>query len=460
MVRIFGVPVSVRVLIVLTIDAVLLYASYASALLFVYGAAGPVVFWSEGGFLSVAVVALSFVLAMYYQDMYTTLTVPRIALLNHLATSAGVAFVVAGLAAYFFSDARLPLRLMLGGGALSTIALFAWRNVYRRLSHGLGEQSVLFVGANSAVRQIAENLRRRNVTEIRVLGYTGAADPNTTAAVGPCLGPLDRVAEIARSTRPDRVVVGLTEMRGNLPVSQLVDLRCDQFRVEHASSLFESVFGRVAVTDLPPSALIFSKGLRPRRTLLVRRDLYLLPLVLLATLASLPLMLLAAIAVKLSSPGPVLFRQKRVGLGGKVFTLYKFRSMYIDAEARTGAVWASKDDPRVTPVGKWLRRFRIDELPQFWNVLSGSMSLVGPRPERPEFVSILSQKIPYYPQRHSVRPGITGWAQINHKYGDTIEDSVIKLEYDLYYIKHLSISLDLYILFHTLKTMLQQKGAH
>ncbi len=460
MVNIFGVPVSVRVLVVLTIDTVLLYASYTGALLFVYGAAGPVVFWSEGGFAGVALVALSFVLSMYYQDMYTTLTIPRVALLNHLATSAGVAFVAAGLAAYLVSNSRLPLSLMLTGGALSIIALFAWRNVYQHLSRGLGAQSILFVGSNAAVKQIAESLRQRNVTEIRVLGYAGEHDPEMAVAVGPCLGPLDRVAEIARSTRADRVVVGLTEMRGNLPVSQLVDLRCDQFVVEHASTLYESVFGRVAVTDLPPSSLIFSKGLRPQRRLLVRRDLYLLPLVLLSTVVSLPLMLLAAIAVKLSSPGPVLFRQKRVGLGGKVFTLYKFRSMYVDAEARTGAVWASKDDPRTTPVGKWLRTLRIDELPQFWNVLSGSMSLVGPRPERPEFVSILSQKIPYYPQRHSVRPGITGWAQINHKYGDTIEDSVIKLEFDLYYIKHLSISLDLYILFHTVKTMLQKKGAH
>jgi exopolysaccharide biosynthesis polyprenyl glycosylphosphotransferase len=170
-------------------------------------------------------------------------------------------------------------------------------------------------------------------------------------------------------------------------------------------------------------------------------------------------MLLVALAVKLTSAGPVLYRQTRVGKNGAPFLLYKFRSMRANAEAQTGAVWASKDDPRTTPVGKFLRRLRLDELPQFFNVLRGEMSLVGPRPERPEFVKTLSEQIPYYRQRHCVKPGITGWAQINHKYGDTLEDTVTKLEYDFYYIKNISTSLDAYIIFHTLKTMLLSRGA-
>jgi lipopolysaccharide/colanic/teichoic acid biosynthesis glycosyltransferase len=163
--------------------------------------------------------------------------------------------------------------------------------------------------------------------------------------------------------------------------------------------------------------------------------------------------------VKLSSPGPVLLRQKRVGMNGEPFTLYKFRSMYEDAEAQTGAVWAVKDDPRITPVGRWLRRIRLDELPQLFNVIRGEMSIVGPRPERPEFVGVLQEKIPYYRQRLCVKPGVTGWAQINHKYGDTVEDAITKLEYDLYYIKNLAWSLDAYILFHTAKIILLRRGA-
>jgi exopolysaccharide biosynthesis polyprenyl glycosylphosphotransferase len=172
-----------------------------------------------------------------------------------------------------------------------------------------------------------------------------------------------------------------------------------------------------------------------------------------------PIMLLTALAVRLSSPGAVLYRQTRVGLDNTLFTVYKFRSMRIDAEVGTGAVWAQKDDPRVTAVGRTLRRLRLDELPQLFNVVRGEMSIVGPRPERPEFVKALNEQIPYYRQRHCVRPGITGWAQINYKYGDSLQDTITKLEYDLYYIKNMSLALDNYIIFHTLKAMLLSRGA-
>jgi len=172
-----------------------------------------------------------------------------------------------------------------------------------------------------------------------------------------------------------------------------------------------------------------------------------------------PVMLLVFLLVRLSSRGPALYRQRRVGKNDVPFTLYKFRSMFADAEAESGAVWAKKDDPRVTLVGKGLRRLRLDELPQLFNVLRGEMSIVGPRPERPEFVTELEKQIPYYRQRHRIKPGITGWAQVNHKYGDTLEDTIIKLEYDLYYIKNLAPALDAYIIFHTIKVMLLSRGS-
>lgn len=176
-------------------------------------------------------------------------------------------------------------------------------------------------------------------------------------------------------------------------------------------------------------------------------------------LVALPIMAITAVLVKLTSPGPVFFSQERVGLNNRVFKLYKFRSMRADAEKNTGAVWATRNDPRVTSIGKWLRKLRIDELPQLINVLKGEMSMVGPRPERPEFVDQLARQIPYYRQRLAVRPGVTGWAQINHKYGDTLEDTIRKVEYDLYYIKHIAFTLDIYIIFHTIKTMLLRRGA-
>jgi exopolysaccharide biosynthesis polyprenyl glycosylphosphotransferase len=203
-----------------------------------------------------------------------------------------------------------------------------------------------------------------------------------------------------------------------------------------------------------PSRLIFSADLGPRKGSLFWHSFYTIPIAMLLLILSAPVMLIVAIIVKLTSPGPVLLRQERVGLNGSPFTVYKFRSMYQDAETRTGPVWATKDDPRITPIGKWIRRFRLDELPQLFNVLSNEMALVGPRPERPQFVEMLAERIPYYNYRHCVKPGITGWAQINYKYGDTIDDATMKLEYDLYYIKNLAVSLDLLIIFHTLKVML------
>jgi lipopolysaccharide/colanic/teichoic acid biosynthesis glycosyltransferase len=170
-------------------------------------------------------------------------------------------------------------------------------------------------------------------------------------------------------------------------------------------------------------------------------------------------MVLVAILVKLTSPGPVFYKQTRMGVDDVPFTVMKFRSMRTDAEAKTGAVWATRNDPRVTPLGKWLRKLRLDELPQLFNVLKGDMSMVGPRPERPEFTRLLEEKIPFYRQRTCVKPGLTGWAQINHKYGDTIEDTIAKLEYDLYYIKNLSFALDMYIIFSTVKIVVLGRGA-
>src|SRR5207302_5494327 len=229
--------------------------------------------------------------------------------------------------------------------------------------------------------------------------------------------------------------------------------------IEEAASAYERVCGRVCVKELRPSQLIYSGELGPRRQTLLYQSLSNIVLASVGAIVSAPLMLIVALAVRISSPGPILYRQLRVGMDGVSFTLYKFRSMRADAEAESGAVWASKDDPRVTPVGRIIRKFRVDELPQLFNVLKGEMSIVGPRPERPEFVKTLSGRIPYYRQRHCVRPGITGWAQINYKYGDTLEDTITKLEFDLYYIKNMSVALDNYIIFHTLKAMLLSRGA-
>jgi exopolysaccharide biosynthesis polyprenyl glycosylphosphotransferase len=223
---------------------------------------------------------------------------------------------------------------------------------------------------------------------------------------------------------------------------------------EEAAATFEATFGRVPTRQIRPSRLVYSSELGPKKGSLFWHTMYAIPTALILMVISAPVMLIVAIVVKLTSPGPIFHKQVRVGLNGREFSVFKFRSMYVDAESRTGPVWASKNDPRITPPGRWLRKLRLDELPQLFNVLRNEMALVGPRPERPAFVKSLSEQIPYYNYRHCVKPGITGWAQINYKYGETLDDAIMKLEYDLYYIKNLAISLDLYIIFHTLKVML------
>jgi sugar transferase (PEP-CTERM system associated) len=258
----------------------------------------------------------------------------------------------------------------------------------------------------------------------------------------------------------DRVVVSLVDARGKLPMDRLLDMKLAGVSFDHLASVYEEYTGKIAVENLRPSWLIFSAGFRKSRAVeLFKRTLDVgaaaVGLVLL-----LPVMALVAALVRLTSRGPVFYHQARVGLRGRVFTVHKFRSMQQDAEAGTGPVWAAKQgDSRVTPVGRWLRRTRLDELPQLWNILKGEMSLVGPRPERPEFVSELTAGIPYYGQRHVVRPGLTGWAQVRYTYGASTEDALQKLQYDLYYIKNLSVALDLYIILETIKTVVLRRGA-
>jgi exopolysaccharide biosynthesis polyprenyl glycosylphosphotransferase len=319
---------------------------------------------------------------------------------------------------------------------------------------------VLFLGFSPMVQEIARYLAGHPEAGFTNLGYLDdTAERGTLLEGAEVLGKVEDLARIAAGTRPDRIIVGMTERRARMPLETLLDLRFSGILIEDAGLAYENASGRISMKELHPAQFIFSSALGPTRRGVLAKSILSPVLALAGAILTLPVVLIAAVAIKLTSRGPVLYRQTRVGLNGVPFTLYKFRSMVADAEGTTGAVWATRDDPRVTAIGRWLRKLRIDELPQLWNVLAGEMSLVGPRPERPEFVQAFSEKIPYYRQRHCVRPGITGWAQINHKYGDTVEDTIIKLEYDLYYIKHISLSLDGFIIFQTLKTMLRLRGA-
>ncbi|RMH05972.1 MAG: TIGR03013 family PEP-CTERM/XrtA system glycosyltransferase [Nitrospirae bacterium] len=274
----------------------------------------------------------------------------------------------------------------------------------------------------------------------------------------PVVGTLDHLFETVERYRISVIAICLADRRGTLPLDALLDFKSMGIEVIDGHQLYESECGRLSIDELKPSALIFSSGFRRRPiTLALKRLEDLIGATMGLVLLS-PLMLLVSLLIKLDSHGPILYKQTRIGYRGAPYILWKFRSMYHNAEGET-AQWASLGDSRVTRVGRWLRLLRIDELPQLVNVLKGEMSLVGPRPERPSFVQELRKKIPYYDLRHTIRPGLTGWAQICFNYAASVEDSHIKLQYDLYYVKHLSLWFDLIILLKTVRVVLMGEGA-
>ena len=272
------------------------------------------------------------------------------------------------------------------------------------------------------------------------------------------IGDYSQILHICQNGDVDRIVVALDERRGKFPLEQLLYCRLKGIPVDDGVAFTEQLAGKLSVENLHPSFLIFSDGFKRSAILKqVKRGFDILASAVALTLLF-PLNLLVALAIKLDSAGPILYRQERVGEDGKIFNLLKFRSMCVDAE-ENGPVWAKVNDQRITRVGRLIRKLRLDEIPQMLNVLKGEMSFVGPRPERPFFVEILKNEIPFYSERHVIKPGITGWAQIWYRYGASKEDALQKLKYDLYYIKHMSMVLDLTIIFDTVKIVLLGKGA-
>jgi sugar transferase (PEP-CTERM system associated) len=269
----------------------------------------------------------------------------------------------------------------------------------------------------------------------------------------------ENLSRAVKRLRVNRIVIAMSDRRGKLPVGLLLSLKSRGVRVQDGTDVYETLTGKMPIESIRLGWLLFSPGCYASPFFLFYKRLASVLISIIGLLLSVPLLPFIVLAIKMTSPGRVLYRQKRVGRNGVVFDCYKFRTMRADAEADTGPTWAGDDDPRITPVGRFFRHARIDEIPQLWNVLRGDMSLVGPRPERPEFVEELNRKIPYYQLRHATRPGITGWAQVRYKYGSSIEDAKEKLRYDLFYVKNMAPGLDLLILFHTVKVIFLGRGA-
>jgi sugar transferase (PEP-CTERM system associated) len=462
MIRLFRVFIPTSVVALLVSEVILTYTCYVVATFLMMEAAPEVFLLDDNGWLRIALVVSCLMLGIYFHDLYTQFRIrSRVLLIQQVIVVVGVTFLTQALLVYLrLPELILPTWVMIVGSGLTLILLPIWRILFSTIvMKAMGSERVLFLGTSSVSQEIVQYLMEHPETGLTALGYLDNLDPGAEIAGGKVLGRISDLETAVDQFRPDRIVVGMAERRERLPVNQLLELRLSGIHIEDALTTYESTFGRISTRELRPSQLIFSTELGPNPSRVLLQSVYSMTIAVVAAVIVLPIMALVAIAVKLSSPGPALYSQRRMGKNDVPFMLYKFRSMYADAEAHSGAVWAKKDDPRITPVGRWLRNLRLDELPQLFNVLKGDMSIVGPRPERPEFVAELERRIPYYRQRHCVKPGITGWAQINHKYGDTIEDTIIKLEYDLYYIKNLAPALDAFIIFHTAKVMLLSRGS-
>jgi len=320
----------------------------------------------------------------------------------------------------------------------------------------LGER-MLIVGTDKLARDVAHEAMMRLDLGYKVIGFvTETADRPANQLVPPrILGTVGSLYLLVEQHSIDRVIVALEDRRGHLPVDQLLKIRLEgRAAIEEGTSLYEKLTGKISIEMLRPSWIIFSDGGKRTNIWHSLRRLFNIVLALFGLIVALPVMIIAAVAIRLDTRGPIFYRQERIGQHGKIFRIIKFRSMFVDAESDGQPQWAQAGDPRVTRVGRFMRRSRIDEIPQFINILRGEMSFVGPRAERPFFVEKLTQRIPYYEQRHLVEPGLTGWAQVNYGYGSTVEDAVQKLQYDLYYIKNVSLLFDIWIILKSIRIVL------
>ena len=402
-------------------------------------------------------------LCLYYTDLYDRpIPADRRELFVRILRALGATSLILAAVYFWFPSLIVGRGVFVIAGLLVVAMLLAWRIAFELLTrHVASRERLLLVGTSAAAVTLARELYDRRELGVEIVGFI---DPDPARVGAPVINPgvigtIDDIPDIVRARNVDRVVVSLANARGQLPMDKLLQMKMDGVRFDHLAALYEEYTGKIAVENLRPSWLIFSSGFRNGHLLNTAKRVIDVCGASIGLALAVPLMALIALAVKATSRGPVFYHQQRVGRHGRVFTVHKFRSMREDAEAATGAVWASRNDDRVTLVGRFLRRSRFDELPQLWNILRGEMSLVGPRPERPEFVHDLSRKIPFYGERHAVRPGLTGWAQVRYTYGASVEDAMEKLQYDLFYIKNMSIARDLFIMFDTVKTVVLHRGA-
>ncbi len=452
--RVFNRHVSARGLTVFGFETILISGSVILAAQ-LHGALDHVM----SGLWKVVLVTALCELCFYYNDLYDLTRVhARSELVVHVLQGTGAAAIA--LAAL---SLLLPSFVPASGTFITTLGLLLiavpmWRLAFVGLTNDPHlEDRILIIGTGPLAQTVARQIRTQHDFPYRIVGFV--EDPaGGSGGASPVLGTPADLQRLIDTHRIGRVVVGISDRRGHLPIQELLRAKLAGVCVEDAATTYERIAGKILVDDLKPSWLVFSEGFQASRVTRFGKRTFDLVCASIGFVLALPLMLLTAVAIRVESAGPVLYCQERVGENGRPFTLCKFRSMRTDAEQGT-PVWAKDKDDRVTRVGRFIRLTRLDELPQFLNVLRGDMSFVGPRPERPFFVQQLEQAIPFYMARHAVKPGVTGWAQVKYRYGASVADALEKLRYDLYYIKHRSLAFDLTILIDTVKVIVARKGA-
>ncbi len=456
MIRLFHVYYPIRTLILLVGEALIVWTSFLLAVVLSLREDSYLVLNYEGGYIKLFIFTGVVLLCSHWFDLYDTarLNTKGELYFRLLMVPGLLAFLMAGIS-YVRPDFLLGGSSSALGLLILTVALIGWRIGFAWLVQlPILVERVYVLGTGERAQRLVQGLRQNPDTGVEVASWTGKLDGAVTRE-----SVAAHLLEVVHKQKVHRVIVAMPDRRGTIPMEELLKLRMQGVKIEEATSWLEKMSGKIEVENLSPSWLVFGEGFRRSSTFIVVRRTISFVISLLGLIFTLPLLPLIMLAIRLDSEGPVFYTQARVGKGGRVFKVVKFRTMRQDAEAANGPQWAGNDDPRVTRVGKVLRTTRLDEIPQMWCVLKGDMAFVGPRPERPEFIEMLSKKIPYYGVRHMVRPGVTGWAQIRYKYGSTIEDAREKLQYDLYYIKNASIGLDLLIMFQTIKTVLLRRGA-
>ncbi len=457
MIRLLNVYYPTRTVILILCEAMIVGGSFVLASALVLGSDTIAILGHNHGMLKIAALTVSTILCAYYFDLYEPRHISaRWEIYFRLLLIIGfLAFALSAIV-YIFPQAAIARFVFLLGLILVVASLIAWRSAFEWISgHAIFQERVYVLGGGERANSIMETIREHREAGMVVVGsdapVADKAERKRTFAAA-----VEQMASVESSV--DRIVIALDDRRGELPVDGLLSMRFRGVTIEEVGSVQERLTGKLQLDGLHPSDLLFCEGFRmkPSQQFLLRIASTLVAAIVL--MLFLPIFPIVVLLVRLSSPGPIFFGQKRVGLNDRIFTVYKFRTMVVDAEA-DGAKWATKNDPRVTRIGRFMRKTRLDEVPQLWNVLRGDMSFVGPRPERPEFVSWLSQEIPFYHVRTLIRPGLTGWAQIRYGYGATLAESREKLAYDLYYVKHQTLGLDLLIMFETIKTILRRRGA-